>query len=117
MKPEINITHEQKLISSTFTGVMSSVDMYNYFETFMMEIPDGGGYHEVVDFTKVNDFEINYSDFLLFSTKAVEVFSSKRVTTTEFIVSNNLQLGMARMFSTMANEDGIEFIFTKKDWT
>lgn len=116
MKPTVNISHKKKLITSTFSGVMSSVDMYDYFETFMKEIPDGAGYHEVVDFTKVNNFEISHNDFLLFSQKAIEVFSSKRVVITEFIVSNNLQLGMARMFSTMSEEGGIKFIFTKINW-
>jgi hypothetical protein len=117
MKPTVIFFHEKKLITSIFSGVMSSVDMNDYFETFMTEIPADARYHEVVDFTAVNKFEINYDDFLLFSQKAVEVFKSKRVAITEFIVSNNLQLGMARMFSGMSDEGGVEFIFTKKNWS
>ena len=116
MKATVNISHEQNLITSIFAGVMSSVDMNDYFETFIAEIPAGAGYHEVVDFTAVKQFEINHDDFLLFSQKAVEVFTSKRVAITEFIVSNELQLGMARMFSGMSNEGGVEFIFTKRNW-
>ena len=116
MKPTVTIAHEQKLITSIFVGVMSSADMNDYFERFMMEIPSSAGYHEIVDFTGVNKFEINYNDFRLFAGKAAEVFRSGRVAITEFVISNNLQLGMARMFSEMADEGEVEFIYTKRNW-
>lgn len=115
MKVKVSISHEEKLITSVFGGVMVLDDMNNYFEKFMSEIPQGAKYFERVDFTGVNKFEITHDGFLDFAKKAAEVFASQRVGSTEFIVASQLQMGMARMFSSMADEGGVEFIFTKTD--
>lgn len=117
MKPDINISHADKLITTSFSGVMTASDMQGYFENFITNIPEGAGYREVVDFTRITDFEINNEAFKEFSVKAAKIFSTGRVKVTEFIISNELQLGMARMFSSMASEGDVKFIFTKKNWS
>ena len=116
MKPKVKISHEQKLVTSICSEALTPTDMIGYFETLLAEIPKSAGYREVVDFTKVSKFEIFHDDFLSYSKKAAEVFASNRVVVTEFIVSNNLQFGMARMFSSMAEEGGVNFIITKRNW-
>ena len=116
MKPEVNISHDQKLITSICSEVLSDADMIGYFERLITEIPNGAGYHEVVDFTGVRRFEITHDDFLSYTKKAAEVFATKRVAITEFIVSNKLQFGMARMFSTMSEDGGVNFKITKRNW-
>ena len=116
MKPEVKILHEQKLITSVCSEVLSKAEMIGYFETLMTEISDNAGYREVVNFTDISKFEITHDDFLPYSKKAAEVFATKRVAVTEFIVSNNLQFAMARMFSAMSEEGGVNFIITKRNW-
>lgn len=115
MREKVTISHEDKLITSVFSGKMVVDDMQGYFEKFLAEIPEGAQYHERVDFTAVNRFDLSYNGFSTFSRKAAEVFMSGRVAVTEFIVANELQMGMARMFSSMAENGDVEFVFTTCD--
>ena len=113
MGVKVDIIHQEKLIKSFFDGVMSPDDMQDYFERFIEEIEENAQYYELVDLTAITEFDITQAGFLGFTGKAEEVFKTGRVATTEFLVANELQMGMARMFASMAEAGMINFVFTK----
>jgi hypothetical protein len=110
MLEQFNIDKHIGEIRTSFCGEFSCADLDGYFERILDEVNDGDGYVEYVDFTNVNHFSIGYSDFRGVADRAGSMYQRGKVANTVFLVSNELQYGMARMFSTMANhENSIEY--------
>jgi hypothetical protein len=108
-KVDLKFLHEGKCIQSVFNGVFEAVDLTDYFRRIMEEVPAGAGYREEVDFRPVSNFSISYTDFAGFSSQAAQMYQSGRVSKTRFHVANELQYGMARLFSSSTGVDEVHF--------
>lgn len=103
------ISHEEKLIRSSFTGMFETTGLVDYFHRILKEVEPQAAYSEEVDFRGVTDFNISYNDFSQFSRQAAEMYESGRVAKTLFRVSDELQFGMARLFSSSTGVDEHHF--------
>lgn len=104
-KVSLHICHEEKLIKSVFTGEFQISLLSDYFNQILDEVEPMAGYIEDVDFRPVTDFTISYNDFSKLSSQAAEMYESGRVEKTIFRVSDELQYGMARLFSSSTGAD------------
>lgn len=108
------IIHEEKLIKSQFTGLFETTGLIDYFQRILKEVEPLASYTEEVDFCGVTDFNISYNDFSQFSRQAAEMYESGRVSKTIFRVADELQFGMARLFSSSTGVDDHHFEIIRK---
>ena len=101
----LQISHDEKLIKSVFTGEFETSLLMDYFKEILAGVEPQAAYLEDVDLRGVTDFKISYSDFSKFSSQATEMYHSGRVRKTLFRVADELQYGMARLFSSSTGVD------------
>lgn len=109
----MQIDHEQQQIRSEFHGLFESALLEDYFARILREVEAGAGYIEEVDFRPVTDFNINYQHFGGFAEQAAKMYESGRVSKTRFHVADELQFGMARLFSMSTGADERHFEIEK----
>ena len=111
------ICHEEKLVRSVFTGEFQTSLLVNYFKQILNEVDPQAAYIEDVDFRAVTDFTISYDDFSKLSTQAAEMYKTGRIRKTLFRVSDELQYGMARLFSSSTGVDDQYFGSSPTSWS
>ena len=111
----IEINTESSTVFTRVSGAFKLKDVSAYFPTLMNSIASNAGYTENVDFCEIDNFEFGHDEFKTTAEQARSVYETGRITKVVFNVCNITQFGMARMFSTMAVDEGVEVVINKQD--
>ena len=99
-----SIDKQNKTDHCKLVGILDGSDISRYFQMILDEVPENGGYRELVDFTEIEKFSVTSDEFNRLYYKIVIAYETKRLLKTKFLVSTQLQKGMANMFSLSTGE-------------
>ena len=104
--------YDKKANTITFLcpEVLTTKDIRDYFSHIVLKHNDINETHGIIDFTMVNNIVSTYEDFFAMKPLLIELAKKRTVLKITFQVRNSYQFGMARMFSSIANDSGVEFI-------
>ena len=114
----IHYTYDEdtRTIHSTCDEVLTTEDIRIYFEALLGEKGTIQNAREEVDFTQITKFESTHEKFWTVKHLYSQIAREKIIAQTVFKVANPYQFGMARMYSSMADDAGTEFGFEFVGW-
>jgi len=103
--------YDKKANTITFLcpEVFTTEDLRSYFSNIALKKNEINEAHGIVDFTLVNSFASTYEEFYGIRPLLKELAKKRTVVKTTLKVRNSYQYGMARMFTSIADDTGVEF--------
>ena len=89
--------------------VLTTEDLRNYYSNIALKKSAINEAHGIIDFTMVNSFVSTYKEFYGIKPLLKELAKKRTVVKTTFKVRNSYQYGMARMFTSIADDTGVKF--------
>ena len=87
----------KNIIEVFIEGTLETQDILDYFDVVMEDDTVGPGAIEKVHFDQAEDFAFTHVDVMKMRNKYEALKSKRHIAKTEFIVSSDLEFGMARM--------------------
>ena len=114
MPADFYIDAPRRLVFSRGTGVLTFADCRGHMERLLGEPGFRPEFNQLIDFRDVTDVAISAEEIVLLAARNVFSPKSRRA----FVVANDLQFGLARMFRSYrenAGEKGIQIFREMKE--
>ena len=91
---------------------VKATDITDYFKEVRLDTAFRVGMHRIVDCRSVTDYEIDFAQMRnIRSQETSRIEASRRRVITVFIVDSDLNLGMARMYQSLSEIDGLQDVY------
>jgi hypothetical protein len=104
--------YDKKANTITFLcpEVLTTKDLRSYFSNIALKKSDINEAHGIVDFTMAHNFVSKHEEFYSIKPLLKDLAKKRTVLKITFKARNFYQYGMARMFTSIADDTGVEFL-------